>query len=75
MSRSTRKTPICGITTSESEKLDKRFGNRKVRRANRMRLTKGEEPIQRHAMYDPWMMDKDGKQYFNQDRFPELMRK
>tara|TARA_Y100000310_G_scaffold211386_1_gene212123 strand:- start:16 stop:294 length:279 start_codon:yes stop_codon:yes gene_type:complete len=24
---------------------------------------------------DPWLMRKDGKQYFNPDEYPELMRK
>ena len=39
MSRSRRKKPCTGITTSESEKQDKRFANRKYRRAVKIRLT------------------------------------
>ncbi len=75
MSRSSRKTPICGITTAVSEKLDKRRGNRKARKANRVRLAKGMELIPIREVSDVWSMDKDGKQFFNQTKFPELMRK
>jgi hypothetical protein len=75
VSRSHRKHPICGITCAESEKQDKRLLNRRVRRVNRQRLHADKEPAQRNQLYDPWTMDKDGKQYFDPTRFPELLRK
>lgn len=75
MSRSSRKTSICGITTAVSEKLDKRRGNRKARRANRVCLAKGAEPIQTREVSDVWSMAKDGKHFFSQTKFPELLRK
>jgi hypothetical protein len=34
MSRSIKKTPICGITTAESEKKDKQRASRATRRVN-----------------------------------------
>ena len=38
MSRSRKKNPIHGITTSDSEKEDKRIANRKERRINKQLL-------------------------------------
>jgi hypothetical protein len=38
MSRSMRKTPVFGITKCDSEKQDKRFANRCVRRAARLAI-------------------------------------
>ncbi|MBF0383105.1 MAG: hypothetical protein HQL69_18950 [Magnetococcales bacterium] len=75
MSHSRRKIPFCGNTTATSEKQDKRAGNRKVRRANRIRLAGGVEPIESKALYNIWDMDKDGKSRFDPQKFPELMRK
>lgn len=75
MSRSDRKTPTCGSTTAKPEKEDKRLGNRKVRRVNRVQIAFGEEPISRKTLANPWDMAKDGKQRFNPEKMPELMRK
>ena len=78
MSRSRRKKPCTGITTSESEKQDKRFANRKYRRAVKIRLTaeveNGVLPEMRE-LTNLWAMDKDGKKWFDPQKFPKLMRK
>ncbi|WP_420128493.1 hypothetical protein [Longimicrobium sp.] len=77
MSRSRRRTPICGITTAKSEKKDKRIANRTLRR--RVRATLHGDP---HAplplpreVSDPWLMDKDGKMPIDPARHPKIMRK
>lgn len=78
MARSRRKRPICGITTSDTEKEDKRIANRKLRRKVKQRLaTEAEPETLPHVreVSDPWAMDKDGKQPFNPEKYPELMRK
>jgi hypothetical protein len=79
MSRSRRKTPICGITTAASEKLEKRKYNRAFRHATRRFLRHAEPeddlPPQLRDYSDPWAMSKDGKTYFDPRRFPECLRK
>ncbi|SMG09788.1 hypothetical protein [Paraburkholderia susongensis] len=78
MSRSKRKTPIRGMTTSESEAWDKAKWHRRHRRAEgeRLKSAGGEFVAQsRHAHSSTWIMDKDGKQYFDATRHPKLMRK
>ena len=75
MARSYRRTPIFGITTSKSEKKDKRLANRRLRRAVRRAMLRDKEtlPILREVS-DVWNFDKDGRRY---DRFAseEAMRK
>ena len=67
MSRSRRKTPICGITCSESEKKDKQLGHRKFRRKVKSILSVNPFsdifPTENEIM-NVWEMSKDGKQYF-----------
>jgi retron-type reverse transcriptase len=78
MSRSHRKTPIAGNTCASSEKLDKRVANRRDRRVNREILNASNDDSRtkdRKTTSDPWVMSKDGKQFFNPDGHPELMRK
>jgi hypothetical protein len=78
MTRSRKKTPISGITTVRSEKRDKRLGNRRVRRAVKQALaTSVDVDIlpHRRELTNPWTMAKDGKIWFNADRFPEVLRK
>lgn len=78
MSRSRRKTPITGITTSESEKQDKQFANRKDRRVNGsiLRATHDDTKIKiKREISNLWAMDKDGKYPFDPKESPELMRK
>src|SRR5207244_2425008 len=79
MSRSRRKNPICGITTAQSEKQNKREYNRRFRRATRQALRHFDTErdvlphLREHS--DPWAMDKDGKQRFDPKAHPDLMRK
>ena len=63
MSRSRKKTPIMG-NCGGSEKQDKRFNNRKVRRRNKIRIAKQEEPLDYNELTNPWSMSKDGKHWF-----------
>ena len=77
MSRSRRRTPICGITTADSEKQDKRIANRKLRRKVRVAIradAEGELPARR-VVSNPWCMDKDGKMRFDPARYPKYLRK
>jgi len=78
MTRSRRKTPICGITTSESEKADKAEAHRRIRRAVGEILRKNPDadilPHERE-LSDPRDMDKDGKGRFDPHAFPKAMRK
>jgi hypothetical protein len=78
MSRSYRKTPIRGITTAASEKQDKQFANRRLRRVVKQVLKDEPEaqvlPLQREVS-DVWAMDKDGKRWFDAGRHAGLMRK
>ena len=58
MSRSTRKTPIFGNTTTPSDKEFKQASNRAMRRAR----NQGEDPHDKEYG-DPWNSAKDGKSY------------
>ena len=64
MSRSKRKTPIAGITTSASEKKDKQAANRVLRRLTR--ADPENAPLLREVS-DVWSMGKDGKIRFDPD--------
>ncbi|HEY5866932.1 MAG TPA: hypothetical protein VI542_15510 [Candidatus Tectomicrobia bacterium] len=75
MSRSYRHTSICGLTTAASEKDDKRRWHRRYRHHNGQSLRQGMEPIPVQAVSDPWLMAKDGKQWFDRRRHPWLVRK
>lgn len=80
MSRSRRKTPIRGITASDSEKQDKKIWHRRFRRVTRQiiaRLESGADirvPLYREFS-NPWAMDKDGKHRFDPQKYPKLLRK
>ena len=75
MSRSYRKTPICGMTTKDSDKPFKKAAHKQARRAlNACDLTRDEPPAKK-AHGNPWGAPKDGKQWIDPDRFPEIMRK
>lgn len=74
MSRSHRKTPVCGITTAESDKLFKAAEHRRERRAVRSVLP-GEDAPAPKQFGNPWASPKDGKQWFDPARQPKLMRK
>ena len=61
MSRSRRKTPIAGITTTESDKPFKQAEHRRERRAVKARLDAAEEPLPAQTYGNPWRGEKDGK--------------
>lgn len=80
MSRSRRKNPICGITTAKSEKMDKRFNNRKIRRRNKVILEKTfdeDRLVDEKVLTNVWSMQKDGRQRFTKEDeyYNKLMRK
>lgn len=80
MSRSRRKTPICGHTTARTEKWWKQMRWGRIRAWVRTQLAhvrRGAEfaPSAAEAHYDDWDAPKDGKQMFDPDEHPELMRK
>ena len=78
MGKSTRKTPIVGITTASSEKDDKRLLNRSLRRVNHQILKTDEDSDslkQVKEVLDPWSMAKDGKTYIGPIKDQKLMRK
>ncbi len=75
MIRSGKKTPISGITKSDSEKLDKRDANRRERRINKELLKKEKELKRIREVSDIWTFNKDGKVVFNEKKYPEMMRK
>jgi hypothetical protein len=78
MSRSYRKTPIAGIAAAASEKRDKQFAKRRLRRVVRQQLKdEPEEPVLplKREVSDVWAMEKDGKRWFDAGRRVELMRK
>ncbi len=80
MSRSRRKTPKCGNTKARSEKHDKALSNRKMRAMAAQSAKNQDEdeatpPEKSREAVNTWQMDKDGKQWFDPKKFPELMRK
>lgn len=73
MARSYKKTSVVSSTYAESEKRDKRFANRKLRRSANLKLAQVETldidedfvfPEMREVS-DVWNFDKDGKHYFS----------
>ena len=75
ISRSYRKTPHCGITTAATDATGKRQLKRRLRHRNKIYVSTGLEPVDRNMLYDPWNLDKDGKQRFDPCTHPELLRK
>jgi len=75
VSRSRRKTSICGWTCARSEKQDKRLANRAFRHRVKGALATGRMMPQQREVSQVLSWDKDGKQWFDPDRFPEEMRK
>lgn len=78
MSRSRRKTPICGITTADSDHRWKKMAARTLRHRVKQDLnTTLDGDIhagKRWDMINPWSSDKDGKHWFG-NACPEHMRK
>jgi predicted DCC family thiol-disulfide oxidoreductase YuxK len=78
MNRSRRKNPRTGNTKADSEKKNKQHSNRAYRRRVKSQLQGGkwfEWFPKRKELHTTWTFDKDGKQWFDEDAFPELMRK
>ena len=75
MSRSRRKTPIFGITTSESEKRFKQHEHQRERAAVRSVLRDEPEVLPDPKEFgNPWGGPKDGKLYWKGAK-PSNMRK
>ena len=78
MSRSRRRTPICGNTTAHSDHTWKKAVARLVRRRVRQLLRSDPDhfPLagKRWELVNPWDCEKDGKFWFG-NRRPELLRK
>ncbi len=79
MSRSRKKTPVCGWAWCDSEKPDKRIWHRRMRAAILVRLhdANPEEVILPHQreISNVGAMAKDGKCRFDPREHPKLMRK
>ena len=78
MSRSRKKNPISGITTSRSEKDEKRIINRALRRKTRTMLKEIDDPDgDFHLPSNPdeymnvWTMSKDGKKRHDKVEAPK----
>jgi len=83
MSHSYKHTPICGWSKKESEKQDKRFANRNLRREAKEAINIALSsdtfdnlivPIIREVSCR-WSFAKDGKQFFDPMKHPKEMRK
>lgn len=76
MTRSTRYTSICGNTCAKSDHAEKRFASRRERLAAKTLLLLGNDLVNVQKKITPkeWMA-KDGKQWFDPDKHPQLMRK
>ena len=75
MTRSKRRKSISGITTAESDKEAKKKANRQARRAVKMTDLEQEDPPHEKEFGNPWLAPKDGKFFFDPQKYPELMRK
>lgn len=75
MSRSRKKTPYFSYSVRISEKYDKRIANRRLRKAVKLAIFRGDEiiPIMREIS-NVWDMVKDGKHYVS-DIDEKYMRK
>lgn len=74
MSRSYRRTPICGWSCAESEKRDKQLANRRLRRLVKGALATGGMIPEMHEVSQRCVFAKDGKQWFG-DMLSKEMRK
>lgn len=64
MSRSIQKTKIHPITSAKSEKKDKQFANRKLRRIVKQEVSSEKEEYSKlREISNVWNFDKDGKKY------------
>lgn len=76
MGKSRRKTPIIGWTKAESDRWYKKLLHGQRRRLVRDAINTGNyEEAEIELPYEEWATPKDGKQVFNPNKHPELMRK
>lgn len=78
MSRSKKRTPFSAMSSSTSEKEDKRDYNRRYRRVSKqfLRVNPDGELMPHLREYsNPWAMAKDGKVWFDPKKYPKRMRK
>ncbi|MEP5758267.1 MAG: hypothetical protein ABJ327_02945 [Litoreibacter sp.] len=75
MSRSYRKTPIRGMTTKSSDKVFKTAEHKRARRAVNACDLSADDPPPKKAFGNPWVSPKDGKRWFDLERYPKAMRK
>jgi hypothetical protein len=69
MSRSRKKHPGGGMTTSMSDKPGKVIDNRRYRHYSNQMIRQGEEEIEHpHHKTNPWNWPKDGKQYWDEGK-------
>jgi hypothetical protein len=76
MSRSRKHNPFGGRSTAETDKRDKRFASRRLRRINRMLLGKGTEVFKAlKEVSCACHFNKRGKTRFDAEKKPALLRK
>lgn len=78
MSRSLRRNPFTGTTTSDSEKQEKRWANRRLRREVRRKIVEDSDDLSLPSLREVsnvWSMSKDGKVRFRGAEMPGMMRK
>jgi tryptophanyl-tRNA synthetase len=76
MSRSKKKTPVSGIAIADSEKSWKQKIHRLFRRKEKQAIRKEEDPPEKlEEIESIWEGPKDGKSRFDDEKYPELMRK
>lgn len=71
MTRSYKKTARLGNTYASSEKKDKQIANRKLRRL----VKQGNWHLTLRDVSNVYRFSKDGKKFFDREKFPELLRK
>jgi hypothetical protein len=78
MSRSRKKAPIAGITTSPSDQPWKKEAARKVRRSTRQKLAATGDadalPVEPYALVNPHSAPKDGKAWVGDMKSPRLRK-
>ncbi len=75
MSRSYRKTPICGMTAAASDKEFKKAQHKRARRTLNARDLEIDDAPADKQYGSPWGAPKDSKQRIDPERFSEIMRK
>ena len=76
MSRSRKKTSITSNTNADSDKEGKKRCHKKFRRKEKKAIREEEDPPEDlREIESCWSWSKDGKQYFDEEKYPELIRK